>query len=403
MIAPSIPANEKDRLVNLKDYHILDTLPEKDFDDLTILASQICNTPISLVSLIDSKRQWFKSNHGLDLRETPRDFSFCAHAINHPGELFIISDATKDERFHDNPYVVGEPNIKFYAGVPLVSVNGLALGSLCVIDEVPRTLTPFQESALSALSRQVTSQLELRRKNNQLKIMYETLENNYRDIEQFSYIAAHDLKSPLNNIRGLIDIIMDEDEKAISADGKIYLDHVKESSEQLANLIDGILDYSRATQFNAANKENINPNELIAEISRLLKLPGKFTFEVELFTGNVYTSRVGLKQILLNLLNNAIKYLDKPEGIIKLGIAEQENNYTISVVDNGSGIPIENLNDIFDLFKAVKLHKNSGTGIGLSIVKKMVDKLGGEITVQSELGKGTTFELKIPKNISPTW
>ena len=156
------PKNEGRRLKVLWQYEVLDTVPEEMFDDLTELAASICEAPIALVSLVDEDRQWFKSAHGLNQRETSRDISFCAHAICHSG-LFIISDARKDKRFKDNPMVVGSPKIRFYAGSPLVTADGYALGTLCVLDQLPRTLTSFQKRALQLLARVVVSQLELRR------------------------------------------------------------------------------------------------------------------------------------------------------------------------------------------------------------------------------------------------
>ena len=194
MILPPQLPNETDRLENLRDYEILDTLPEKDFDDITMLASEICNTPISLVSLVDKDRQWCKSAHGLRVRETPREYSFCAHAIANPHALFVVTDARKDARFSDNSLVLNYPNVVIYAGIPLVSPRGYPLGTLCVIDTKPKELTTLQKNALTALSNQVMTQLELRRKNNQLNTMYAELEANFNDIEQFSYVAAHDIK-----------------------------------------------------------------------------------------------------------------------------------------------------------------------------------------------------------------
>ena len=154
--------NEKARLAALRRYRILDTDPEKAFDDLTILASYICETPVALISLIDSNRQWFKSKVGVNVSETPREVSFCATAIQQP-DLFVVPDASKDPRFSSNPFVVSDPKIRFYAGAPFSSSDGHPLGTLCVVDMVPRQLTKSQESALLSLSRQVQAQFELRK------------------------------------------------------------------------------------------------------------------------------------------------------------------------------------------------------------------------------------------------
>ena len=164
-----IPMNEDDRLSALKSYKILDTDAEQAFDDLTLLASQICQTPVALVSFVDSDRQWFKSRVGVEAVQTPRDAACCAHAILSPDELFVVDSALQDDRFADNPLVTGEPEIRFYAGAPLTTSNGHALGTLCVIDTKPRQLTPEQMEGLRALSRQVIVHLELRRAREELK------------------------------------------------------------------------------------------------------------------------------------------------------------------------------------------------------------------------------------------
>ena len=157
-----IPRDEKQRLAALKRYDILDTPPEENFDNITILASHVCETPIALLVLIDHDRQWFKSKVGVRLRETPREFSFCAHTIMRRG-LSIIPDATKDKRFAANPLIASGPHYRFYAGAPLVTPDQRALGTLCVIVRVVRTLTTVQKKDLLALSQLVMTELELRR------------------------------------------------------------------------------------------------------------------------------------------------------------------------------------------------------------------------------------------------
>jgi eukaryotic-like serine/threonine-protein kinase len=163
MIAAPVPHNEHERLAALDQCRVVDSEPEPSFDDIAQLASQLCGTPIALVSLVDARRQWFKARVGLALPETSRDVSFCAHAVG-GGQPLIVPDALDDPRFRDNPMVTADPNIRFYAGVPLVLTDGLAVGTLCVIDRVPRELSAGQRAALDMLARQVTTELELRRR-----------------------------------------------------------------------------------------------------------------------------------------------------------------------------------------------------------------------------------------------
>jgi GAF domain-containing protein len=157
------PPDEPERLRALQELEVLDTMPERAFEDIVFLASYICRTPIALISLVDADRQWFKARIGLDVPETSRDLAFCAHAILEPERVLQVADATRDERFATNPLVTGDPFIRFYAGAPLVTPDGRAIGTLCTIDRVPRELDADQTRALQALSREVMAQLELRR------------------------------------------------------------------------------------------------------------------------------------------------------------------------------------------------------------------------------------------------
>jgi two-component system, NtrC family, sensor kinase len=162
------PASDHDRVAALQKYAILDTEPERAFDDLTLLASFVCKTPIALISLVDEDRQWFKSKIGITASETPRELAFCSTTIQQ-SDVMVVPDTLKDERFRNNPMVVAEPKIRFYAGAPLINEEGYALGTLCVVDRAPREFGPDQKEALQALGRLVLAQLEFRRNLQLLK------------------------------------------------------------------------------------------------------------------------------------------------------------------------------------------------------------------------------------------
>ncbi|MBK80718.1 MAG: hypothetical protein CMQ43_07385 [Gammaproteobacteria bacterium] len=186
MQPPGRPEDETARLAALRDYDVLDSMPERAYDDIARIAAQICGTPIALVSLVDEHRQWFKASVGLDVKETPRDVAFCAHALLAPDALLVVEDATRDPRFADNPLVTGAPGIRFYAGAPLVTDEGHALGTLCVIDRQPGSLSEPQRAALEALARQVVSQLDLRRTVRRLEDSREALARSHRALERRS-------------------------------------------------------------------------------------------------------------------------------------------------------------------------------------------------------------------------
>jgi anti-sigma regulatory factor (Ser/Thr protein kinase) len=194
--------DETARLAALRKYRILDTDPEQAFDDLTLLASHVCGTPIALISLLDADRQWFKSRVGLSITETSRSVSFCAHAIRQNG-LFIVPDARDSPRFRDNPFVAAENGIRFYAGAPLITPAGYALGTLCVLDRVPRTLTTEQLEALQALRRQVEAQLELRSNLFDLDAALKA-----RDVAEVQQLRLIDeLRESLDNVQKLSGLI----------------------------------------------------------------------------------------------------------------------------------------------------------------------------------------------------
>lgn len=176
-----LPHDEAQRLRELRGYEVLDTLPEQAFDDLTQLASRICGTPISLISLVDADRQWFKSRVGLEATQTPREVAFCAHAILDPQSVLQVEDARLDERFHDNPLVTAEPNVRFYAGAPLVTARGEALGTLCVLDREPGEMSAEEIDALRALARRALAELERRRDDSTL--LRAALENTRRQVK----------------------------------------------------------------------------------------------------------------------------------------------------------------------------------------------------------------------------
>jgi GAF domain-containing protein len=200
----SIPANEAERVNALRGYAILDTAPEEGFDDLTHLASFICGTPIALISLVDEDRQWFKSKVGFEPSQTPREHAFCAHAIM-SNELFVVTDASRDPRFAANPLVLGEPRIRFYAGAPLTDPDGHNLGTLCVLDRVPRQLNPEQVACLRTLGRQIMAQITLARNLAELKVALNVRDDLERDLRTLVLDLQH-AQATIHDMRALIPV-----------------------------------------------------------------------------------------------------------------------------------------------------------------------------------------------------
>ena len=243
-----LPPDETRRLEALRDYEVLDTPPEASFDDLTRLAAQICQTPIASISFITEKRQWFKSKVGIEANETPRDLTFCAHAILHEDQLLEVRDAQDDARFTDNPLVTGAPHIRFYAGAPLVTSQGDALGTLCVIDHVPRILNDQQRSALRTLSRQVVAQLELRRqakalvgKNAEHKRAEDKLREQFVQLTQSEVEAKRLLALAEESRSALLSVLEDQQmaEAALRKNGSFIKDVINSLTAYYIVVLDG--------------------------------------------------------------------------------------------------------------------------------------------------------------------
>ena len=400
MKTPEIPLNEFLRLKKLKEYSILDTLPEKEYDDITQLASQICGTSISFITLIDENRQWFKSKLGIEVDQTDRDISFCGHAILEPDQILSVKDSRLDDRFSDNPFVTGESKVVFYTGVPLVSPEGYALGTLCVIDDHPKELTNDQLFALKALSNQVVSLFELRKSKIQLERFAKDLENRNVELEKFARVVAHDIKSPLNNISSLSKIVLEDYSSELNEEAKNLMGLIVTSSQSLKDLVDGIFQYSKSDFLLKGNRSVFSLRKMVSQCIELLDLRKECRFITDFEDVSLDVNRAALQQILLNLIENAIKYNDKSEIEIKIDFSEDDNFYHFKIQDNGSGIDESDQKKIFDIFETVKAEDRfgkKGTGIGLSTVKKLVEGLGGEIILKSTKDLGTSFEFSIAK------
>lgn len=397
MIEAKLPSNEVKRIKALNSYKILDTLPEEDYDRLTFIASHICDTPIALVSLIDPKRQWFKSHHGLDATETPREFAFCAHAINSPDEVLIIPDARKDERFHDNPLTTDAPNVIFYAGAPLVTSEGYSLGTICVIDNQPRTITEKQISALKALANQVVALLELRKKNKELEDKNNQISNLNKELESFSYRLSHDLKTPIRGINNISEWILDDEQESLSTDAKKNIELISARSKYMMSLINSMISYSKVKKENI-HSEHINLKELSVIIANNCNDGHNYELSFTNCDQLVYTSKTVLSICLQNLITNSLKFSNKPICKINIELKETEKELQIHFNDNGVSISEKYSDKIFELFETVGPKNENSTGIGLATVKETLRRIDGTIALNSDCkAEGCSFTITIPK------
>jgi signal transduction histidine kinase len=402
MLFPEVGKDEAARLAALKEYSILDTLEEIDFDEVTFLAAQICKTPISLITLVDEKRQWFKSHYGIEIRETPRDISFCAHTINLKSEKIIVNDATKDERFWDNPLVTNAPKVIFYVGFPLVDSDGFALGTLCVIDHKVNSLDEIQLNTMQTLANHLMRMLETRKNSISLQNKLAEIQAQYMGLDQFAHTVAHDISSPLHNISGLIEILRNDYADKLDGYGQNVVKYINSSANKLIDLIQGILKHSKMTKILSETKNDFNVLKTVKEVTDLLdanqSIKFKFYIDPDL---EAFTNKTALEQILINLISNGIKYNDKPEVFISISVKKNKDLLVFNVIDNGIGIAENEKENAFKIFETTsntdKFGKK-GNGIGLATVLALVKGLGGEIALFSEKGVGCNFEFTI-KNL----
>ncbi|WP_333925883.1 sensor histidine kinase [Aquimarina algiphila] len=394
------PTNEKLRLEALHSLNILDTEFEKEFDEITTLASFLCDAEIALISLVDKDRQWFKSKYGLAICETPRAVSFCAHAILDPYKPLIVEDARKDPRFCNNPLTEVDKIVIFYAGIPLVDKDGFALGTLCVIDSKPKKLSQKQIEALKSLANQVIMLFELNKKNRDLEYMQSKLKKRNDSLREFARVISHDLKMPLANVITSTDLLKLKLGDKLDSESLEYFEYIKISSFSMSNYIGDILEHYESESLINHKPEKFVLNDLLQEIVSLLSIKPDFTINFPKENPILESNKLALKQIFFNLIGNSIKYNDKEQIIVSIETKEDDIFYHFKITDNGMGIPNNKLEVIFDLFTIANhtdRNGNKGNGIGLSTVKKLVKKLGGEIKVSSQEKIQTTFEFSIQK------
>ena len=400
MQKPSNHKKEAERIKSLKSYLVLDTEAEEEIDNLTELASEICETPISLVSLVDENRQWFKSKVGLEATETSREVAFCAHAINKTNELFVVEDARTDKRFFDNPLVTSHPNVIFYAGVVLKSDEDLPLGTLCVIDNVPRKLSDKQIRSLKMISKQIMTLLNYKKSlRKQEELSVQLLQKNL-ELESFASIAAHDLKSPLANIIGSANLFSEIYAKQIDEEGRVIIDIIEKSGQRLKSLIDGLLQFSKIDDLSLLTKTKVNLVKLVKDLTKLIGNKDNLKITLNTPLSSIETYPIILDQILINLFTNSLKYSNKKIAEIELNVSENSSHYLFVVKDNGPGIAKKDQSVIFNLFHTVAgedQYGMKGNGIGLATIKKIIEKIGGEIHVVSEEGQGAEFHFSILK------
>lgn len=394
-----VPAEEKERLKALYEYDILDTAHETEYDFITELAATACGAPASAISFLDANRQWFKSCNGLEISETTAFPSVCAQAIAQGDKVHVVKDLSEGDWFGENPFVHNGMPLVLYAAAPIVTPEGQVIGLLAVLDTKPGTLSLEKKQKLLLLAGQVMSLLELRKTKRLLQQKEGDIRMAYGDLENIAHLASHDLRTPLNNIISLAQLIKEEFGEQIGPDGGEYVTFITETAYYMSDLVSSIHSYSKASKLAVNQHDRVNTLELLMEIKPLLKLPSHIRFEYHIQCAEITAPPLALKQVLFHLLLNAVQYCDKTEGNIHITVGEQHAAWTFTIEDNGEGIAAEDMALMYNLFKRLSGREKNGEnmGIGLAIVKRLVEKMHGELRVESTPGMGSTFSFTIPK------
>lgn len=385
-----VPANEAERIKALKRYEILDTPPDGSFDRITSLASRLLNVPIAIVSLVDTDRIWFKSHHGLSVEQIDRDPGLCASAIL-SDEVYHISNAIEDPRSLTNPLVAGEFGLRFYAAAPLKSKDGFNLGTLCVIDQKPRSMTKDEEKTLEDLAAIVMDEIELRMASRKAVRMQSEIFD----------IAAHDMKNPIISISSLAEMIIRKDNKETINEMAAL---IKKSSDRMIGVIDGLLETALIDAGRIKLKlEAVNIAEIATEITTANQVLAKakdqgLTLRIE---SNPFAKadREKIRDVFNNLVSNAIKFTEKGKSIVAT-VKESSGKAYFEVKDEGQGLTDNDKEKLFGKFTRLSARPTGGetsTGLGLSIVKMLVELQQGKIFADSEgKGQGSTFTIELP-------
>ncbi len=375
-------------------------MAEAQYDEITALAADICETPLALITLVDDSRQWFKSAYGLNITETPRKFSFCSVAIETPEKPLLINKIDENRRFWSNPFVAGEPFIKSYFGIPILSPEGLPIGTLCVLDSKPRELSDKQINVLTVLAHQASRYLDLHRTRIELNYALRESEIRNSELERFAHVAAHDLKSPLNNMTMITKILASDFAEDMSTEALELVSLINKTTTSMREMIDNILIHAKDNHTLKSSKQEFNLDVLLKEIIRGLDKPDNCQFVLPDKPHYITSNKTALYQILSNLISNSLKYNESEFVEIKVEFAEDNKNFHFDITDNGNGISGDVLSTIFDIFKTGNTQDrfgNLGTGVGLSTVKRLIDRVNGSITIESKVDHGTTVHFSIPK------
>lgn len=398
------PEDEVARLKILHEIGILDSGGDEIFDSLTRFASDLFKTPIALVSLVDEHRQWFLSRHGIDACETPRSHSFCAHAILNQDEVMVIPDTHLDDRFSDNPLVTGSPGIRFYAGAPIVSDEGHALGSFCIIDTVPRDdFQPSDHEKLKHFAQMTMREIQLWKSRYEAERKLENLRDSQEEQTRILALLGHDMKGSFNAIIGFCGLIARLDPGSDPKKFKEYIDVIGSASYRAHLLMENLMSWARNGLADRDDRRVVTDirGPVLAALSTVR--PTAEFKSIELVDNTqpcvVEIDAPQIEAVIRNLIGNAVKF-SNPGGKVMITTTATEDSLTLSVEDQGMGMDAATLEKIRNATTAKSKSGTAGekgSGIGLILSRDFLQSHQSTLQVESTFGKGSTFSFTLQR------
>ncbi len=385
------------------EYRLLDTPTEEGLDNIVQLASRLLSAPISLLTVVDEQRQWFKARYGWATTETPREWSFCAHALA-DDQTLIVPDATTDPRFHANPLVVGDPYIRFYCGVPLRTPDGRGLGTLCILDRQAREPTAKEVSVLEGLGRQLELELEIRRRLFMLEERLSAAETQRREKDLLAAMVVHDLRGPLTSI-SLLASAIDTADPSMRLDLNVLLDEADRARRMLTDVLDICLHEAGALRPRYSDFDLVPLATAVAESQRRVAhlAPGAVQVVAAKSPLKSHADPELIRRVLENLVSNAVQH-NVAQAQVQIALATRsDGRLQCEVRDRGSVIPEADRDRVFQaLARGPALGAHRGYGLGLTFCRLAVEAHGGRIRVSPNAdGRGNCFSFDLPMALPP--
>ena len=374
-----------------EEFNILRSSSEKDFSELLFLCAEIVQAPIAALVIVENGNSWIKSSYGCAPEEIPYWDELWKKILQQDDILiFDREDLQKIHRFYSG-----------VIGVPMETSSGEKLGLLVLLDPEVTKLTEVQKRSLKILVNQMLNVVVFGKQKNQYQRIQKDLEQRYHDLEKFASVVSHDIKSPLANIISLVDLLKEENKENFNEETEQYIEYLSQASHSLRNYVDGLLIFYRSERILEKKEEDVDLNSFFKTLTNLYTVDPGITITYPTHGLLKHVNKAALTQIFMNLISNALKYNDKDERRVEINFKASEDFYFFEVKDNGNGIPEEDFEKIFELFTTLDFNDrdgNPGSGIGLATVKKLLDHMGGDISIESDPGIGSNFKFQIKRS-----